>query len=351
MSTPLPTSFAALLCAVPAFAQAQPPQMRPLADAAGFEIDGSGYDASLTWRSFRFAPGDGGQTGLLELTALSANRGERSLVALPSGAEPERSGASLKLTHAPGIDERFEARSDGVELSWRFATRPEGRGDLVVRYAVDGAMDAVGDDRGFDFSLPSGLHVHVGAVTGIDADGVSYPGGLRFEAGVLELSLPASCVDAASYPLVLDPVVGAAFSIDVPASNGFLSFPDAAYDASLDLWAIAHRRNFGPSDIRARVTMLYGYGAASVLTLSSQGIAIEPQVANLGFGDRFGVVWTDATHNTTRLCFEAATYNGGYAFQVLSSGPNGSFVSADVGAEVDAPIGSGRGFVVVYEAT
>ena len=50
--------------------------------------------------------------------------------------------------------------------------------------------------------------MRIGTVLGIDARGRTSPGALRVVGNVVELSLPASFVDSAELPLILDPLVG-----------------------------------------------------------------------------------------------------------------------------------------------
>jgi len=285
----------------------------------------------------------------LTFTAISARRGNHNLLTLPSKTPPHRHAHRVHIAHSADIVERFEPHPTGVEISWTFASRPEGDGDLSIHYTIQGATAAAGNTHGVAFTLPSGQHIRVGAVTGVDADGDTCAGELHFTDDTLTMSLPASFVDAATYPLVLDPLVGTTLTIDATTPAGLLS-PDAAYDASIDRVTVAHLRRYGPSDTRVRAsTIAPGGWISGIHTLGSQGTAYDPQIANLGSGDRWGVVWTDATHGAGRLCFEVVYQWGTYAFTVLENGFPGRFQSADIGAEVDAPLGSGRGFVVVYE--
>jgi len=72
--------------------------------------------------------------------------------------------------------------------------------------------------------------VHMGTVTGIDHRGVRARGTIRRDGDCVELSLPASFVDRAAFPLVLDPFVSNALPISATAqydSASHVAWPPA----------------------------------------------------------------------------------------------------------------------------
>lgn len=194
------------------------------------------------------------------------------------------------------ILERYEARADGVAQSFVFASRPGGHGDLVVRGAVashvqptraaDGALRFVDEIGG----------VVIGGVTGIDAEGRRCAGDLAWSNGELELRLPGTFVDAAAYPLVLDPLFGTS------AVYGGSSYDDgevdAAYEATGDSYLVVWARAFSATDQDVRALRVDGNGAAigALLALTTAtGIERRPAVGAVRVRQRFFVCWEQGT--------------------------------------------------------
>lgn len=197
------------------------------------------------------------------------------------------------------VVETYEARADGIEQSFVLAERPAAVGDLVVRGRITTALPLVqnGDDE-VRFAWPCGAGVSFGAVTGVDANGATVRGSMRCRGDELELSLPASFVQSACYPLVLDPLVGTAFVVgDDPAYADFR--PQIAYDETtnrfLVVWAV-----FVPAtpsvaqhcEIRGQFVVPGGGNQGLQLLLSNSAFdSSRPQVANVNQSNRFLVAW------------------------------------------------------------
>lgn len=126
-------------------------------------------------------------------------------------AEPRELDDRRTIIYTRGnVQEHYESRPDGIEQSFVFAQRPQGSGDLVVRLRLDTHLRAA-TGRGLrSMMLRDGTvdAVSIGTVTGIDADGRTTKGHMNYDGRDLELVLPASFVDEASYPMVLDPLIG-----------------------------------------------------------------------------------------------------------------------------------------------
>lgn len=110
----------------------------------------------------------------------------------------------------PGLlaTERIENTPKGVEQSWLFKTRPEGRGDVVVRQKVEGLVFTHSDEKGLHFAgQEDSPGVVYGHATWIDASGAKTALPSLFEDGFIVQRVPASLVDSSAYPAVLDPLV------------------------------------------------------------------------------------------------------------------------------------------------
>ena len=108
---------------------------------------------------------------------------------------------------------------------------PPGSGDLVVRGRIVTDLACATPDVKVDslaFEVPGAPHlggIAIGEVTGIDAAGERAAGWMRCDGDTLDLVLPASFVDGARLPLVLDPLISTAGTVQV---GGDPKRPDAA---------------------------------------------------------------------------------------------------------------------------
>ena len=176
----------------------------------------------------------------MRISMRSIGRGAReSWRAAPGHAPlPELTETSVSYKHAAGIVERYDARTDGLKQSVVFAAEPEGRGDLVVRYALETDLRCAPTERAASlwFAADEVGGVAVGAVTGIDAAGRRADGHMAFDGTELVLTLPEAFVATASYPLELDPLFGPQLNTGVSFDD---HFPDIAYDAASGVWGVA----------------------------------------------------------------------------------------------------------------
>lgn len=225
----------------------------------------------------------------------TASRGE-TVLARAGGEDPVAGSADgPEVEYRRGaIVERFDVSSAGIEVSYVFPTRPEGSGDLVVRGRIATDLDRPADgvsDEGLTFSLPGFGGVKIGGVTGLDANGDSVPGSLRLEGDVLEMTLPSAFVDAATYPLVLDPLIGTDITIRDVQNVGA---PVAAYDVTEDLFLVAWELRISGDDIDvvARRMLPDGSAYGGILFLATTAlIERRPTISNVNARNRFVVAW------------------------------------------------------------
>ena len=291
----------------------------------------------------------------LHLRAVAVRRGEVDWLDVSAGCAPRQRALSVRYPHAPHVEERFDLREDGVALSWHFDERPAGHGDLVVRYALGATLPAPRPtpDGGMELVLPNVGGVHIGGVTGIDANGVEVRGRLSYGDGWLEMSLPSDFVDEARLPLVLDPIIGTSRLVTPLISVS--SQPEVAYDETTDRFLIVYQVPISSSnaDLRAQLVNASGQPFGQSLLLQSNGIASQPHVANLPVRDRFGVVWTQQSGFVSSVEFVALNASNGtvtHSSTIASGLGVDLFPSVDIGSDTEAPIGSLRGFVIVYES-
>ncbi|TAJ14484.1 MAG: hypothetical protein EPO68_12765 [Planctomycetota bacterium] len=286
---------------------AAPPTLSVLRASHGISrIDGElwalgpDYKARIDARGVEFTPalGSGAPRNFPLALALESIR-RTEAVSIDLGAAPRRGAEDADddtalYERAPGITERYEARVDGLEQSFVFAQRPRGDGDLVVRLRVASELAApLGEHETLAFTTPRWGGVRIGAVTGVDANGATAPGRLRHDGAALELVLPAAFVDAAAYPLVLDPSIGTSFFVANTASNE--SVPDVAYADGSQRYLVVWKRHTSTID-----GDIYGQLVNTVGTLTGNTIALEtsasvnatnPSAAYVVASSRFLVAW------------------------------------------------------------
>lgn len=229
----------------------------------------------------------------LRYEVCSIARGAATLLAGAPEASFVRAGERrVERAIAAGVTERFEIRPEGIEVSYEFAAPPAGRGDLVVRAAIGTAMQCrERADGTLAFALPGVGGATIGAVTGIDADGARVRGGLRFVDGALELSLPGAFVDAARYPLVLDPLIGTEFQL----GNNDDSEADVGYQHATGLYLIAWKRRYSAfdHDIYAQfLSPTAGPQGAPIWVDSAADVCSRPRVGSVPTSGQYVIVYT-----------------------------------------------------------
>ncbi|HND56704.1 MAG TPA: hypothetical protein PLV92_30005, partial [Pirellulaceae bacterium] len=219
----------------------------------------------------------------LVLRLESIGRGAASVALQPS--TPRTSPAhALRVEYDRGFaTERYDVGVDGVEQSFVFAERPSGDGDLVVRFAMATELTVTPDGDGLRCERPGVGGFRIGGVVGIDAQGTRVAGTLRVVDHVLELILPASFVDTAALPFVLDPLIGAVFRVTGLSTD---TEPRVAYDASTDTYLAVWQAGSAVHGYRISAT---GTPLGVRLILASTGSI--PDVANIGARDVFVVVY------------------------------------------------------------
>ena len=271
-----------------------------------------------------------------ELVSVRRTGSER---AVAGGVAPRRVGSGwdqlIEVDHGAGLVERFEIRAEGIEQSFEFAQPLTGTGDLVVRLRIDSALAApiVHESReGLRFSLDAENAVRLGGVTGIGAQGERAEGWMSFDGVHLDLVLPESFVDSASYPLVLDPLVGSEISYSSSASTSSTS-PDVAYDVTNDTYAIVQERQVLPD------TFSSGWSQLSINLVSPDGTIAggagygssnsnyrNPCIANMNDQDAFIFVCEAGPNpdvgdprGLLMFTFDAATNSGISSFASLDT--------------------------------
>lgn len=247
---------------------------------------------------------------------VDVRRGETTLVTCDESlaGEPTFTDRTVSYEHRPDVHETFEATPEGLEHSFTFFEPPRGAGDLIARIRIDSPL-SLREGPGCDgLVLGDGSEdvLKIGAVVGIDAAGHRQMGELRFEGQYLEYVLPSDFVESASYPLVLDPLIGPRRSFD--RGPGDDTGADIAYDLSNDVYLVVWEYAFtgADSDIWGQRLRLDG-----TLVGSPIGIDLGPadthgaNVANVRLRSAFFVAEEDSNSNGYEIWGRAIAASSG----------------------------------------
>ncbi|MBK8975611.1 MAG: hypothetical protein IPM29_06770 [Planctomycetes bacterium] len=262
-----------------------------------------GHDYAGRFRSgvveFAAAGAEVGESATLEIGLGRIRRGDGTpLRDVPGGVEAVADGQFAVFDRGEGVRERFAVRADGLEWSVVFERRPKGSGDLVVEASLRTDLQPEpAADGALHFRDPDGGGVSIGTVTGVDAEGSSVEGRLRLDGRTLRLELPGSFVDAACYPLTLDPLVGSIVTTHNPGYGP--SAIDCAYSPVQNNYLIAWARPgnpfFGqPAEVWTAKLDSTGIVAGTPLRLAQFNSGTPSPVVGVAYArqyDRFLVVF------------------------------------------------------------
>lgn len=246
-----------------------------------------------------------------------------------------------------GVVEHYEARQEGLEVTWLLLTRPKPGQDLRVEVAIDGALLRAEADTSFSvLDLSNRVRARIRPAVLVDARGTRWAvAGTRTDAG-LAYSVGAEILQEASFPIALDPTVGPEFSLGNAAAVEQLSpVVGASSDTYLVAWSDA--RNGSADIIAARVEA----GTGTILDpagieVSTAGLAqTSPAVACNGTD--FLLVWEDARNGTTDVFGARVAASTG---TVLDA--SGISIASGAGNQIEPSVASnGQGFLVGWTET
>ncbi len=161
-------------------------------------------------------------------------RDEGPLAAMTSAVIAAAPDGSATVQRGP-VRERFRNREDGVEQTFELDRAPEGEGPLRVRVAINGQPLVARTESGFHFrAAHSALGVRYGEAVWVDAVGARLPLTSRWVEGEVEIEVPAAALRDASYPAMIDPLIGPELAVDVPvtAAPGEQRISRTAFDGT-----------------------------------------------------------------------------------------------------------------------
>lgn len=325
-------TVSALCCA--AFAQAPQPQTDALtaSTAGGFEAAGRvsvrRFDA--TGATLRLLDADGPAKTQpapesLTLRLLDWRRGGQQTV-VAEHAATAKGGDAVQYEH-DGVLERYQLTPRGFEQSFVIAKPLTGHGDLVLSIAADAqglrapAVAAAVQD--LQFRGANGAGIRYGMAVAFARGGERLPISTRYDGqGRIELIVPGALLEGATYPVIVDPVVGPIFNPGGAPSWDFE--PDAAHAPLAGRYMTVWKRDFaGTGYIRAQIFEEDGTPATGLIVVTTFGDCVTPCVVQtvVGGAECFCIVF--ARNNGISARLYDTNGNALTPVQFVSSPPSG----------------------------
>lgn len=188
------------------------------------------YIADFDGASFRYRPLVTMPEGIDPLLTLTLERieiGGESFAAAASEARLD--GASLVAERGPVV-ERYVASLDSIEQTFVFEEPLQG--SIAVEVGIDCELERTLRKDGVTFAHGS-EGTHVSHAFAVDADGWRLPLDIDHNEGGYRIEVPAAFVDAARFPLTIDPVIST-FTVDDYTAE--LRSPRIAWDSMTDTY-------------------------------------------------------------------------------------------------------------------
>ncbi len=321
-------------------------------EAGQFPVaEGRSYAATFDGVGVRFSPHQ--PTGPdpateLRLSTTQVAIGDRVLYGRAATDVPwSVIGNTAQARLRSGLVEHYETRASGVEVSWIVRERPAVIGDFVVDVALDGLAFAGQTAGGLHFADGRGTaRVRIEPAVLVDAGGRSWPVAVEASGDTLRWRVGSDVLAQAEFPVVIDPVIGPEFGMDLPVSGLALAEqvrPKVASNGTdwLVVWEDLRR---GESDIygtrmSAAGSVLDPFGIAISIADSDQR---EPTVAS--DGTDYVVAWRDDRNGAASDIYAARVTAAGSVVQ-----PTGFAVSTASGEQSAPEIASnGSDYLVAW---
>lgn len=230
--------------------------------------------------------------------------------------------------------EVWDLAHDHVEQSFRFE-RPVGDGDLRLAIRCDTGRTFARGDRGeLRFSRPDGSVVVCSDALAVDAVGRTLPLELGWQQDQMVLTVPATWLRAATWPVLVDPIVRV---IGVATTPTTFRRPQVAFDPTANVWLIVVEDEVAATDTDVAVFRL----ALDGTVLDSGAIevspdrALSPDVGALAAHGKFLIAYrNDTTSRLVRRFCDAATFTFGPVALTVLTGTQSSKLVRVGGAKV-----------------
>ncbi|MCB9892424.1 MAG: hypothetical protein H6833_12295 [Planctomycetes bacterium] len=225
----------------------------------------------------------------LRLRMESAVRGDASLP-WNRKARPV-SGPHVVRLERETFEERWNLSLEKVEQSFLLPV-PTGKGDLVLRLAVESELPVREESDGLFFDLPGGESIVYGPMHVYDEGGATYDAPSRWVAGAIELRVPDAFLRNARGRVTVDPILT---KTQLGSPSDDLRLPDVAFNALSDRYLVVCERFFSQFDIDIIGFRLSGSNVfiEEVPIEISNRESLNPAIAGNVAARQFMVVWDE----------------------------------------------------------
>ena len=237
--------------------------------------------------------------------------GNRSLVSALTHRNPVVWDNVVRFEHGRGVMEEFVATDAGIEQRWWLETAPRlYRGDVYLTVAIETPLLPHTTPNGVAFRNAQGeTKATYGRAIAISADGRTLHGDLSWTQTAkttyhLTFHFPAEWMAKATYPLLIDPLIGHASNLG--ASEEDQTQPAVAYKSTDDTYLIVWEDDrLGTNDLYGQLVASDGTVVPSTnnvhLTAGITGTHRAPAIAYSSDADQYLLLWTNQTTVTWQL--------------------------------------------------
>lgn len=275
---------------------------------------------------------------------------------LDSGAKAARGSSPRSIIYRRGsVDETYEMDAKNFEQSFVIRELPEGRGAITVSQIVDSNLVAPAENtiaRRLAFTSGGREVFEISKAVVFDAGGRSLPLDLAYSQGRLTMTVPASWVEEATLPIVVDPLVSTGTVVSSgpglskiacnsdPNSGGYLVVSERQVANGADVDLVGQLLNAQGQLVGGQLSIAVGNGKNNV----TPAISYAPAPVN-----KYLVAWVEYPSN--QFPFEPAlagrviNADGTFATPILT-------LDSRSGAHISPAIAfDGANWYVVYQGS
>ena len=260
----------------------------------------------------------------------------------------------------PPIVEHYEARGEGIAVTWVLPERPPLHAvspKLTIETELTGLTHLTQTEEGHHFADADGIsRLRVGRAAAVDSTGRRWPLATTLIDDRMRIEVPEEILTAAAYPLAIDPVISPEFGVNQPMAVPIQgTTPTVASNGRTYLlaWQVAIRQ-LGKHDLsQIRATRISREGTildpAGILVASGPYPRQYPCAASNG-RDYF-VSWSDSRDWDGGKSFVALIYGARISADGLVLDPEGQLLSqgVDWAGYVNAAAGNANGYFVIWD--
>jgi fibronectin type 3 domain-containing protein len=208
---------------------------------------------------------------------------------------PELRAAARTIFYARGpVEERYVLRRSALEQDFVIRELPSGRGEITIRSTVQSNLAPPAEGtRGTElvFKDEGREAISLSKAVAIDAAGRKLPLELAYTHGQVCMTVPAGWVQGATLPIIVDPLIGGAITID-PTIDFPTEIHDVSYCPVTNEWLVVWTDSFGAtSDTFGQRVSAAGTLVGAAFIISGNTNDFQPAISYSATNNRYLVAW------------------------------------------------------------